>query len=182
MISSQIPHNAIYLPVSLIFTAQFNNPAIGRYSFNTAANRGRELLKFQPNTWYFLDAMSVGGTISEPEYCQSIYEIPTLVLKKSITGERVYTRALTIPKYSENRELTVFTNSKKGSPRIPGGIQNEDTLVADLEGILNQIPATVGQATISLNFAISIFQVDEKEYNRAMLDTTAPSYGQKMRK
>ena len=183
MITNAIPHNAKYVPVSLIFTAQFNTPEIGRYSFDTTVNKGIELLKFQPNTWYFLDSMSIGGTISDEEYARSIYRLPSLTFKKSMTGERVYVRSITLPKYSENRELTVFVNSDKAVGGTPSTVATKsDTLIADLEGSLNQIPETVGQSFISLNLAISIFQIDEKYMNEAMRSKMSKTFANRINK
>ena len=170
-----IPSSAKYLPVSLKFTGLFNVPAIGKYSFDTPVNKGVELLKFQPNSWYYLDIISIGGTISELDYCNSIAAIPTLVFKKSITGERVYTRPLTIPKYSETRELSVFCNSDKGHVSAP------DLLIADMEGSLNQIAATVGLTEISLLLCVAIFQMDEAGYNEAMRQPLTKEFSQRLR-
>jgi hypothetical protein len=162
MVTTTIPPRGIYLPVSLRFTGLFNTPEIGRYSFNTALNTGREVLKFQANAWYFIDAVAIGGTISELDYCNSIDRIPTLILKKSITGERVYTLPLTIPKYAESRAMCVYCNSDKGYR------DNPDKLTADFEGSLNQIAATVGLPSISLDIVLTIFQIDAAAYNEAM--------------
>jgi hypothetical protein len=174
-----IPQSAKYVPVSLKFTALFNTPLVGGYSFETSVNKGIELLKFQQNAWYFLDIISVGGTISELDYCNSIRDIPTLILRKAITGERVYTRPLTIPKYSETRELSVFCNSDKGY--ASAAQDNSDRLVADLDGSLNQIAATVGLSEISLLMSIAIFQMDEAGYNEAMRQPLTKEFSQKLR-
>lgn len=182
MIVKPIPPSAKYLPVTIGFTALFNNPAVGQYSFDTALNRGVELLKYQSNSWYYLDVLSVGGTISELDFSNSIATQPTLILKKSITGERVYSRDLVIPKYSESRELSVFTNSDKGTAlKYPGAPQVSDTLVADFECVLNQIPVTVGLAQISIGMVIAIFQMDEAGYNEAMRQPTTREFSQQLR-
>src|SRR5271157_4952358 len=176
MILTKIPHNAKYIPASVIASAQFNTPTVGQYSFVVPGNTSIPLLTYQPNTWYFIDSLSVGGNISEEEYCQSIAVLPSIVFKRLIgfggVPESVYTYPLPIPKYAENRELAVFTHSDK----------KDDKLIVDVSGILNQIPATVGISPISLNFAIAIFQMDEKGFNEAMRQEISPSFGQAQRK
>lgn len=182
MIVKPIPASAKYIPVSAVFTGIFNTPAIGQYSFNTPGNQGIELLKYQSNSWYYLDVLTIGGTISSLDFSNSIASPFSLVLRKSITGERVYSRDIGIPLYSESRELSVFTNSDKGSdPKYPGGPQRSDILVADLGGILNQISSTVGIAQISLSLVIAIFQMDLASYNEAMRQPVTAKFSQQLR-
>jgi hypothetical protein len=176
MILSKIPHNARYIPASVIASAAFNVPTVGKYDFGVSANTGISILTFQPNTWYFIDSISIGGTISEEEYCQSISVLPSIVFRRKIgfggVPENIYTYPLPIPKYSENREVAVFTHSDK----------KDDALIVDVAGVLNQIPPTVGTSPISLTFAISIFQIDEKGYNEAMREAISPKFGQAQRR
>jgi hypothetical protein len=176
MILTRIPHNAKYIPAAIVAKAYFNTPTVGKYDFNTAINTAIPILTYQPNTWYFIDNIAFGGNISEAEYCQSIDVMPLIAFKRLIgfgnVPENIYTYPVPIPKYSENRELAVFTHSDK----------KDDKLIVDITGTFNQIALTVGVSPISLNIAVSIFQIDEKGYNDAMRQEMAASFGQSNRR
>ncbi len=148
-LSYQIPHTSHYLTKTNLFVATFNNPTAGQYDFGIASNTGQLISNLQKNKVYLIERVSIGGTVSESDYLDSISTLPQFRLKRRLNNENVYFQPYSVVNYIDDSEITAWILSEKGG----------DDLIIDFSGILNQIPSFIGRVTITIHITFSIFIV-----------------------
>jgi len=147
----KIPHSSLYHPTTNIFVANFNVPSLGKYDFDIPANKNVNVLELQNNCYYLIERISLAGSVSQETYLSSIETVPFLRLKKRKSGEVVYKRDIPLVNYIDNQEIVCWVESKKAG----------DYLTADVFGLLEQVPETVGETQIRLNINFSIYQIKD---------------------
>lgn len=167
----RIPARSEFIPTGNVFTADFNNPTIGKYDFNNATNTNQFIIDLEIGSLYLLDRMSVSGTISEALFTDSINVNPTLTLKKAITKERLHPKPIPIINYVDNQDLIIWAHSDKAN----------ESLVADFRGLLDQIPATVGVTSIDITISFSIYKITQPSYITAWKGDVSNLMGDQIR-
>lgn len=154
MITYPLPRKIRFIPASAIFTATFNNPAIGQYDFNGQQKIFVE--KLLPNTVYLIDSISIGGNVASEDYLSAIDIIPILNLRKTLNNENIFDVPMQIQNYSTDRQIVHFFKT---------GLSNCG-LAANLTGKLNQIPLFIGILTISLSINFSLHAIDTSDFEK----------------
>lgn len=149
-----IPKTARFRQVVNTFVATFNVPALGQYDFGVAGNTGQAVIDLEPNSIYFLDRVNVGGTIEEGEFLNAVATFPRLRFRYLIENPAVYPAPLPIVNYIDNQEVSAWVWSDKSN----------DSLVADLTGVLNQTPFLVGVGTVTLAVQLNLYQISESAF------------------
>lgn len=167
-VTFNIPPQSRYITTSNIFTAQFNTPTVGVYDFNIAGNTGQKICDLYQNTVYLIDRLTIGGTVSEGDYLESIGTLPLLTLKKKVKNEIVYKLPMPIVQYIDDMDVTAWIIADKGS----------EELHADFSGVLNQIAQFIGIASISINISYSIYAIESTIFNNAFRGDLSPNIGQ----
>ena len=154
MITYNLPRRIRYVPGSGIYTAVFNVPTIGQYDF---AGQTVELVKsLVPNTVYLIDSYSVAGNVAGEDFLSAIATVPALTLQKTLNNENIFDGPIQIHSYFTDRQIVHFF--KTG--------HNKTGLAGKLSGVLNQIPAFVGLASISLSINFSLHAIDESGFEK----------------
>lgn len=172
----EIPHTSRFLATTTQFVGTFNVPTPGVYDFGSATapvavNTNVRVLQFQPNAVYFIERLSLGADVAEETYLQSIVTLPSLQFRKELQRTAVYERVIPCTQLIDNREVGAWVFSDR----------SDDWLTLTLTGVLTQVPATVGQATITLYVGLSIFQVDSNWYTANFRNVLRPGVGAVMR-
>lgn len=173
----KIPDKARYIPTANLFSATFNAPVPGQYSFSVPANLNVAVLTLQPKTVYLIERVTISADIAAEDYtasldASSIATVPTLTLKKSQDRSVVYTTGIPILAFVEQQEIAVWMASDR----------ENDSLTATVRGVLNQIPATVGKLTISLAVSFGVYAVDANDWQRYFRDRLSVTAGQALRR
>lgn len=150
----EIPRQARPIYTGNIFTGTFNVPTIGVYDFSIPVNENQEVLELYKGTVYLIDKISIGGTIAEEIYNNSINTQMLIKFRRKVDLAPVYKLPFPVVKYLDNSDLDAFVSSEK----------QDDFLTMTVTGILNQIPATVGIVSINLNIHLSIYAMDSTDY------------------
>lgn len=161
------------LPIETVnaFTANFNNP-VGQYGFTqNAANQNQVVINTNPNYIYLLDRLSFSASIGENIFLESTgpgATIPQFRLKflKGSEG-KIYPFGFPAINYKDNLEFSFWFRSPQGA----------DALLIDFTGVLNQVPATVGLASIISQVSLVIYQENNGDQIQQMLEKTAKSIG-----
>jgi hypothetical protein len=151
-----LPKKSRYIPTNNIFSASFNSPSYGVYDFGVAANAGQTVIVLQPNTVYFVDYFSVSGNIASETFLSVISTQPYLTFSKK-TGGVLFTQKIPVSSFSAENPIGQFLDSQ-----IDG-----DEIQASFTGVLSQNSDLVGVSPVSLNLKLSIYAMDEREYNEA---------------
>jgi hypothetical protein len=154
MIASRIPDKARYIPTSNSFTAAFGAPVIGQYSFNVPANVNQVVYAMDANSVYFIDTISIGGTVSGEDYLAAILTLPLITFRRLQGNEHIYTQKMPVPTFAQSRSVSCYVKSDKGG----------DAITMDFSGVLNQIANFVGIATITINVSCNLFVMDNAAY------------------
>jgi hypothetical protein len=150
-----IPHKARYIPLSNTFSAFFNSPSLGKYDFGVTANAGQIVLELQPGTVYYIEGLSVGGNIAAEDYLGAILYVPLLTLRRTQGNDIVYRNSIPVVQFFQSKEISNFIWSEKSG----------DNLTIDCTGVLLQTSALVGIDPIKINSFLSIFAIDDRNYN-----------------
>lgn len=153
-ISWTIPRSSQFIPTKNIFTATFNNPVLGKYSFDVPANKNVELIEMKKNAVYLIERLSVGGNVGEEEYFSALEIPPELILKKSISEERVYPRPIPVLNYCDGAEVVAWVLSAK----------RKDYLTCTISGLLRQTAVLNGVPSISLSISFSIYEITNTNF------------------
>jgi len=153
------------------FYADFNTP-VGQYGFTQqAANQNQLVIETNPNFIYLIDRISYAGSIDEGNWLESLGpgstqpELRFNFLKS--TGASLYPYPFPAINYKDNLEFSFwFYSPKKG-----------DQLRISMTGVLNQVPDTVGIATIYAQVSFVIYQENNAEQIRKMKERTCGSIG-----
>lgn len=169
-ITYQIPHTSHYFTKTNIFSADFNNPAVGQYSFNVPANVGVEIAELQKNKVYLIDRVSIGGNISESNYLDAISTLPEFRLKYKLKKENVYFLPYSVVNYLDDSNITSWVVSEKGG----------DSLQINVTGILDQTADLIGVSTIKLHITFSIFIISSTKFYALFRDALSSQTGQQV--
>lgn len=165
-----IPRSSQFIPTKNIFTANFNNPIIGKYSFDVPANKNIELIEMKKNSVYLIERLSVGGNIGEEDYFSALEIPPELILKKSISGERVYPRPIPVLNYCDGAEVVAWVLSAK----------MKDVLTCTLSGLLRQTAALNGVIAINLSVSFSIYEITNTKFYARFSGREGPKVGEQV--
>jgi hypothetical protein len=154
MITYQLPRRIRFIPASAIFTANFNVPAVGKYDFNSQVQVFVD--KILANTVYMIDAFSVAGNVSSEDFLSAVDIVPKIAFQKTLNNEQIFDGPIQIHTFSTDRQIVHFF--KTGA--------NNTGINATLTGRLNQRPAFVGLASISLSINLSLHAIDESEFEK----------------
>lgn len=153
------------------FTANFNNPA-GQYGFTqVAGNQGQIVINTRPDTYYLIDKLSFSASIPETVFFSSLGagaiqpEFRLRFLKASNTP--AYPFPFPGINYKDNMDFSFWFHSAK---------QN-DQLLIDMTGVINQVPATVGIAQIFAQLSYVIYQENNLNVVRRIAEATCNNVG-----
>jgi hypothetical protein len=152
----KIPHQSRLIATGNIFTSTFNNPAIGKYDFNVSGNQNQKVCDLLKGSVYLIERISIGANISEEIFTNSINTVPQLTFRRKVLNENVYKLPIPVVGFSDNTQITCWINSK-----FEG-----DELYLSCIGLLNQIPATVGKLTITLNIGLQIYAIESTQFQQ----------------
>lgn len=154
MITYNLPRRIRFVPASGIFTAAFNVPTVGKYDFNGQVVTLAAALV--PNSVYLIDSYSVAGNVAGEDFLSAIDTAPGFTLLKTVNNENVFDGPIQIHSYFTDRQIVHFFRTN----------QNKTGLSGKLTGVLNQIPAFVGIASISLSINFSLHAIDESKFEK----------------
>lgn len=154
MITYQLPRRIRFQPASGIATAIFNVPTIGKYDFasQVIALTG----DLVPNSIYLIDSYSIAGNVAGEDFLSSIDVIPEITLQQTLNRQNLFDRPIQIHSYFTDRQIVHFFKTD----------QSKTGLSAKITGRLNQIPAFIGLASISLSINFSLHAIDEKAFEK----------------
>ena len=176
MINQEITWKSIPIETLNTFTATFNAFGLGQYSFTgVAANQNQVVLNVNERFLYLIDRISFAADIPEAVYMESLATfalpavLPTFWFTWLRDGQPMYQRRLQGVNYKDDMEFNYWF----GSPK-----RNEQLLVT-MDGVLNQVPATVGRATINAQLSLIIYQEENLEKIRLMQGATGNKLGRR---
>lgn len=163
-ISIQVPKSAKLIRTVTTFSAVFNaDPAyLGMYNFGYGTtNQNITVLQTKRGSTYLISRASISGNITGDQFNESLQSayIPYLQLKRIVggtEGENVYQKPVPVNGYFQEQPFTAFFGSDKEG----------DGIKANFSGILNQTVNLIGVASISLYLNLSIYEINESEYNK----------------
>ena len=143
-----------------IFTATWNVPTANRYDFtNVAANQNQTVIQTTGSSVYVIERNSFSMTVDEGVFQSSIdstVSVPRFKFISLKSGQQIYHRPLPFINFVDNMELLLFYPSD----------QTEDEIQVTFECVLNQVPATVGIATIKAFLQLNIYEVQNTDWLR----------------
>ena len=151
-----IPKDSRFIQSVNLFTATFNNPALGQYSFNIAANIGQIVFPITKTSIFFLERYSFSTTMAEGVYLENVATLPVFRLRRQSDGLVIYKRPLPCVNYIDNAEAICFFNSDN----------ENDNLLCDFTGILNQSAALVGVNTVTAQITLNLYEIVESNWIR----------------
>lgn len=159
MIIFNVPKSAKLIKTSTVFAADFNADPLnlGFYNFSYGTtNNNITILPTKSNTVYLIDRASFGGNMSQLAYQRSLINpVPYLTFYRVIGQEVIYQSSIPLSGYFQETEFTAFFTSDK----------NGDGIAVSLAGMLSQDVENIGLTTSILYLNLSIYAVDENEYN-----------------
>lgn len=165
MIIQQIPRTARFIQTSTEFLTKFDlgNGGNSTYDFsiidnttNFVDNTKIPILDTDINSVYFINNMSVGGSIDESDYLDAINIVPELSIRRKVLDEIVFSKPIPIVNYYKNQDVSTWFKSDKLG----------DGLTGTLTGILNQPQSLVGVTTIKIFVTFGIFAIDANTFNQ----------------
>lgn len=151
----EIPVDAFPRQTATDFTAVWNQaPALNKYSFaptvaTPANNVNIEIMKLSKASVYLISGISFSCDILEGDFQKSIDVFTNLKLAKKITKAQIFTNTIPFINYQDAQEFVYFFNT----------VQKPDALIGSLTGLLNQIPATVGDLVIRGFVQLNIYEI-----------------------
>lgn len=160
------------LPIETLntFDATFNAFGGGVYDFTqVAANQNQVVIPLNERYLYLIERVTFSASIGEGDYLQSINVTPVFRFgfQNTPRGQAVYPKPLPGVRYHDGLEFNFWFNSNK----------RNDALVVTLEGILDQIPATVGIQTIRAQLSLVVYQEENLQKIGKMRNKTSVSIG-----
>lgn len=163
IMENRMPKSAKLVRTSTTFSATFNlDPAyLGMYSFGYSAfgNSGITILNSKRGSVYLVNRATVSGTIWEKDFLESLYINPELKFQRIVGGfgsENVYQTVMPVTSYYSEQPFTAyFASDKEG-----------DGIKVSFSGVLNQTADLIGITTVKIILNLSIYEINENEYNR----------------
>lgn len=150
---NQLPTSARPIQTESIFTATFNTPTIGKYDFNTLANRNVKVHDTNSNSVYFLDRMNFSLDIDEGLFKTSIEVVPTFSLKSQNSMQQKLPTPIPLINYVDNTEYQYYYEEPTGK-----------LVTAGLSGVLNQTAPLVGIVNIKALVQLNIYEVRDMHW------------------
>ena len=154
----KLPVSARPILTSNIFTANWNVPTVNKYDFtNFAGNQNQTVLRMTGSSIYVIERVCFSTTVPEGTFQESIdsaISVPQLVFKTLKTERQVFDRPLPFINYVDNLELLLYVPSD----------QTDDEIIVTFQAVLDQVPATVGIATIKAFLQLNIYEVQNTEW------------------
>jgi hypothetical protein len=177
MIILPVPHNARYVSLSTTFTAYFSAVTAGKYDFSKSdiaglvnGNTAKIVLPLDKNMIYYIDSLSVGGNIPAEDYLDTIDELPTLSLIRSIGNENLYQYPVPIVQYFQEKQICKYVYSDKA----------DDSLALTFTGKLLQNAGMIGVSPVKINVFLSIYGIDDISFNTQIRDRLSSQFSQKL--
>jgi len=137
------------------------NTFVGAYSNGKYIFTGtQKIFDVLPNTAYFIDILQLSGTIPESLYLSILDVTPLLLIKRTATGEPVADRAIPLLLFSQAKPITSFVTSDKAG----------DSICGTISGSLTQDSTMIGITSVDLIMSLTLYAIDDKEFNRAFQD------------
>jgi hypothetical protein len=161
-----IPDSSRLMIVGGVFSADYNDPTIGRYNFTDIKtggnyrNRGVNLgIELNPGSLYYADKLSFSANIDESDFLETIdlsstENIPKFYMRTAIDLKSVYAYSSRIFKYYENFEIGQYFFNQN--------VKNY--LVADFSAVLKQNANMVGVGTIFAQLSLSIYEIVDTNF------------------
>lgn len=154
-----------------IFAATWNAPTVGKYDFsNAVANQDQVVLTMTGSSVYIIERVSFSMSVPEGVFQSSIDSavfVPQLVFKTAKTDVPFFDRPLPFVNYVDNLELLMF---------IPSD-QSGDEIRVTFQGVLDQVPATVGIVTIRAFLQLNIYEVQNSAWTSRFYHSRNESMG-----
>lgn len=157
--------------MSINFSADFNSPVVGKYSFNKEANIGVVLLQPLVRTSvYLLDRYSFSANVPEGSYLEGLQNTdqPAAQLRYQKDGTPIYQRPIPCTNYVDNAESLAYFYSQDSSQEQ----SQADKVLVDFRGELQQPFSLVGVTTIITNLSFSIYEVIDENWIRVFRERT----------
>lgn len=154
MISLNLPKGSFFRPASKLFTADFNTPELGKYSFNVTANENVDVIGINPSNLYFFSIMNFGATIPESTYLENLEVVPTVDFHLKQSGTQLFGQGYPLTNYLKNNEISAFFWSR----------QEKDFLVGTFRGLLGQNGSLAGIPAIIATVAVNIFEITDQKF------------------
>jgi len=153
-IIKSIPKDSCFIQPVNFFDAAFNVPFIGGYSFNIPANHGQVVFPITKTGVFLIDRYSFSCSLDEGVYLRSVNVLPVFRLRRQKDNLVVYKKSIPCVNYIDSAEAIVFYNSDN----------QDDNLIADFEGILNQVAETVGILSIRAQVTLNIYEIVNSDW------------------
>ncbi|RQW04067.1 hypothetical protein EH223_08480 [candidate division KSB1 bacterium] len=154
-IIKSIPLNSAFIQRNVIFTGTFNVPTLGVYDFNVAGNTDVVLLaKLNPDHIYMFERYSFSATLDEGVFLSAINTMPTIGVKMDLNRASVYQYPMPLGNYVDGQEAVAYFKTDKP----------DDTLRITMRGVLNQVAAMVGIATVRAIFTCNIYDISDSKW------------------
>jgi hypothetical protein len=176
-INNPIPSDSEYIQPSSKFTANFNVPVLGKYSFNVAGNTNIVVLPLQLNTIYLIERISIAGDIPEDRYLEAmdnslpVNSNPFLSLKYSIGTEHLHKFPLPVLNYTDDQELVIWCFTEK----------KNCNLIATFTGLLMQTAYLVGKSSINIVVSFSMYAISNTEFTKSFRGLVNKNIGKSLR-
>jgi hypothetical protein len=165
-IVKQIPKRSNFFQPHAQFTGVFNAPAVGKYDFGTAANRGVVFMELAKGSIYLLDKITFAATIAEGDYLLAIENTPQLLFRYEKDTHPVFQKPLPMVNYIDGQETVAYVETTIGAKR------DSDKLVGDFSGLLDQHANLVGVSEIVADVQLNIYEVYDQGWVSRWRDGT----------
>lgn len=155
----KLPVTAKPTITSNIFTATWNVPTVNKYDFNVAGNQNQIIHTMNEYSVYVIERCCFSMSIPEGVFQESIDSattIPQILFTTSKTGQNLFANPQPFINYVDNLELLKF---------VPCN-QLNDSILATLQCVLDQVPATVGIVIIRCFLQLNIYEVQTSDWTR----------------
>lgn len=165
-----ITRRALPIETSNRFSSTFNAYALGQYNFTrVAANQNQVVIETNPRYIYLVDRLSFSASIGEGDYLRSIVpgNEPGARFKFRNSPRYIYPQPFPGINYKDNLALSFWFQSQK----------ENDALLVDFMGILDQIPTTVGVTNIYAQLSLVVYQEMIEEVTHNMRQPLSDQFG-----
>ena len=154
-VPKNIPSDARFIQTLTRFTALFNVPVLGKYSF--AAVGVPVLFPLSKTSIYLIDRFGFSADLDSDVFQNAIINVPVLQLRKKNDAQVIFPKPLPLILYAANCECTSFFNTPTEG----------DQLLADFTGLIDQTAALVGVASVTCQFTLNMYEVLDVDWTKA---------------
>lgn len=167
-VTFRVPHQARFITSRSVIVGMLNIPTIGKYNFDYVVNKNVFVTELVANSVYLIDKIAVGGNVAEEVFLDSIADPVNITFKTKKGNEFLYKYPYPVLKYTQGWDLTAFSFTN----------QNEDSLLIDATGILEQTSQLIGVASIIINVSFGIYAIDSTLYRKYYSMANSEKYGE----